>query len=99
MEIRILSGFEKDSLLRRMPGLLESPLDGELVMLNIERGNYYGLNGVAKRIWELLDQPRSFRQLCETLQTEFDVATEQCESDVLVFLQDLIKEGIVQVLP
>jgi len=87
-----------DTVLKRSDELLSSELDGETVMMSIESGKYYGLEEIATRIWELIEQPTSVSALCDTLVSEFDVAREQCEADVLPFLAELAKEGVVEVV-
>lgn len=39
---------------RRNADILAASLDGELVMMSIQAGNYYSIGGVGTRVWELL---------------------------------------------
>jgi len=87
-----------DTVLKRNGDLLSNELDGETVMMSIDSGKYYGLEEIATRVWELLEQPTSVSALCGVLVEEFDVAREQCEADVLPFLSELAKEGLVEVV-
>ncbi len=36
----------------------------ETVILDMGSGTYYGLDGVGARVWELLEQPKRFAELC-----------------------------------
>jgi len=85
------------SVIERTQGLMASELDDEIVMLNVQRGNYYGLSGVAKRIWEHLDSPKSIGDVCQLLQAEFEVEPAQCIKDVLGFVEQMISENMVRV--
>lgn len=77
---------------------MTSLLDDEIVMLNVERGNYYGLSGVARRIWEQLDTPKTIDEVCTPLVVEYDVTPEQCWNDVAAFVEQLITENVVRVV-
>jgi hypothetical protein len=67
----------------------------EAVMLSVTAGAYYGLNAVALRIWELLDQPKTIAELCEHLCEEFEIDASTCQSEVLTFVNELIDNRIV----
>lgn len=71
-------------------------VDGETVMMSIEKGNYYGLNGVGSRIWQLIATPMSVLQLCEKILEEFAVDRETCEADLLKFLNQLEQQNLIR---
>jgi len=78
-----------DTILQRKPGLLFNEIDGEVVMLSVENSEYYGMDKVGSRIWELLEQPVKFRELINRLASEFDVNEMQCTTDTMAFLKKL----------
>jgi|SRR3569623_385673 len=82
-------------LVRRGSGLIEADMDGEIVGLHIDNGMCYGFNATATRTWQLIEQPRSFAEICATLADEFDVDLATCETDVRDLLVDLASDGIV----
>lgn len=90
--------IQLDSVVTRDESLMFSDLDGETVMMSIESGKYYGLDDIGSRIWELIEQPRSVGDLCDTLLTEFEVDRDTCQQHVLEFLEELRDESIVTVL-
>ena len=75
--------------------IISSDMGEETVMMSIEKGEYYGLDPVGRRIWELVQQPSLVNDICRTLLDEFDVTTEQCEHDVLTFLNRLREKDII----
>jgi hypothetical protein len=87
-----------DSVVVRSEGLITSNLDGEVVMMSIDQGKYYGLDPIASQIWELLETPCSIRTLCDQLLTRYDVEREQGEKDVLAFCQQAREQDIIQVI-
>lgn len=85
----------KHSLILRDQDTITADMDGELVMINIERGNYYGLGAIGSRIWQLLENPVRVDELCRQLTTEYQVDPQSCEADVIGFLQQLQQAGLV----
>lgn len=76
-------------------GNMVSDMDGEKVMLSVHNGKYYNLGEVGGLIWELLEGPKSIKELVDRLIEEYDVSREECESQVHSFLELLIKEELI----
>ncbi len=75
-----------------------SMIDDEVVMLSLKNGEYYALNSVASRIWELIEERTSVREVVHQLQQEYEVDGETCLKETMECLYDfrekkLIKEG------
>lgn len=71
--------------------------DGDVVILSLENGVYYGLNEVGAQIWKLIQQPVSVRQLNEVLLGEYDVDAEQCYQEVVRLLHELFDHELLRV--
>ncbi|MDB5706215.1 MAG: hypothetical protein JWN66_3331 [Sphingomonas bacterium] len=82
----------------RLPGLVEAEVDGELVALHIENGTCYSFNATAARIWALVDRPKTVTEICAALAAEFDVDERECDTQVRLLLQDLQKDGLVELV-
>ena len=76
---------------------IAAPVDDELVMLDIDAGKYYGLNGIASAIWQNLAVRITVRDLCGRLCEDYDVTEQQCFADVVAFLKDLETRGLIHV--
>ena len=88
-----------DTAIARRTDLMTSDLsETELVMLNIERGSYYGMADAAKAIWSQLDEPRSIAAVCARLTTQFVVDQETCEREVLAFVDEMLKDDLIRVV-
>jgi hypothetical protein len=72
-------------------------VDTSVVMMSVARGNYYSVDDVAARIWRLLESPCTVASVCEALAEEYSVSREQCDADVLEFLERLHSEGLIEV--
>lgn len=88
-----------DSMVQQSPEQICAEVDGEVVMMNIAQGNYYGLDSVGGRIWELIAQPRRVNELCDDLMREYAVDRAACEADVLRFLDHLAEHKLITVQP
>jgi len=80
---------------RRRERVLTQRLTGTVVLLNLENGQYYALNEVGSRVWEMCDGTRSVAKLASILSSEYAVPHESCQADVLGLLQDLASEKLV----
>jgi len=67
----------------------------EMVLLDFERGIYYGLNPVGARVWELLAEGKSTDEIIELLTDEFDVEATDAKDDVMTLMDDLAANGLV----
>ncbi len=79
----------------RQDRLLTARVHDEEVMLDIDQGAYFALNPLGARIWELLAKPFCVEAICEQLQAEYEVSREQCEREVLEFLNNLSEKKLI----
>jgi Coenzyme PQQ synthesis protein D (PqqD) len=76
---------------------VSSDLVGEAVILSLRSGIYYGLNEVGASIWNLIQQPKTIKEIHEALLQEYDVEASQCEQDILTLLTELSEVGLIEV--
>jgi hypothetical protein len=76
---------------------VSSDLGGEVAILDLKAGVYYGLDAVGVRIWSLIQEPRSVNEIRDILLEEYEVEPERCERDLLGLLRRLAEEGLVEV--
>lgn len=86
-----------ETTVQRSQELLASSIGDEVVMMSIENSAYYGLDPVGSKIWEMIAEPVRVSQLCDQLMERFEVSAEQCQADVLKFLNEMHDEGMLQV--
>ena len=78
-------------------GNVVSDMDGEMVMLNIEKGKYYNLGELGGIIWGYLSTDVKIDTIVSSLLNIYEVDKTVCESQVLAFIKSLEKEGLVQI--
>jgi hypothetical protein len=71
--------------------------EGDLAILNLKDGVYYGLNSVGSRIWSLIQTPKSVSELREALLAEYDVDVDVCTRELLTLLNDLSSKELIEV--
>ena len=76
----------------------DTDLDGEKVMMNLDKGQYFMMNEVGSRIWELIEGNTSIVNIIETLTNEYQVDEETCENTVMEFLGRLKDAELIKVL-
>lgn len=85
------------SKVKRNPAMVTSNIDGEVVMMSVENGEYYGLDEIGTRIWDLLENSLSVSELVDKLTEEFEVEKDDCTRDTLEFLNDLLARNLLVV--
>ena len=80
---------------QRKGEVLDAEVGDELVALDVVAGDCFGMNEVAKTVWQSLAEPKSFMQLREELLAEYDVAAAQCEIELKELLEELAAQGLI----
>ena len=97
-EIFTLENKELDDLiLCRGEDTISTELEGETVILDPASGVYSALDEVGTSIWILLEQPKSFRDVCQGIMAKYAVEEEVCRRDLLAFLKDLGGKQLITV--
>lgn len=90
-----MNPFQSTSHPLRREGVLAQSAAGMTVLLRLEGGEYYSLDEVGGRVWELSDGQRTVAEIAETLSREFAAEAAVIERDVLELLADLAHENLV----
>jgi hypothetical protein len=77
------------------PSVVFRELDGELVLLNLDSGVYFGLDAVGTRIWTLLLEHGTTGPVCAQMEREYEVGREQLERDVGRLVHELQEKGLL----
>jgi len=90
--------LDAEATIKKSTDILASDVDGEVVMMSIEQGKYYGLDHIGAAIWNKLEETTSIASICEDLEKEYRADYKTIENDVRLFVEDLIKNNIVEVV-
>lgn len=83
--------------LRRIPGVLAADVDGEMVMMDVGKGVYYGLDAIGSDIWKRLETPVSAAELAAELAKDYEADVATIEADVLALFKRLVEQGLAEV--
>ncbi len=81
--------------IKRNPDVAWRTFEGQGVILDLESGKVLGLNGVAARIWELLEQPTTADEIAEEISSEYSITVEEAVRDVGEFTDSLRVKGLI----
>jgi len=73
-------------------------IDGELVALDLERGDCFGMDRVGTLIWAMAAKPVHIAEIVDRLTADHEVDRATCRDDVLPFIGELAEAGLVRVL-
>jgi hypothetical protein len=85
------------SIVNRKRDIVTADMFGEVVMLNVEKGQYYNISVTGSAVWGIIDDPIPVDSVIEKVLEKYDVTKKQCEEEVLAFLNVMYEEGLVDV--
>lgn len=80
---------------KRIDLYTESELDGEIVLMRLDSGEFFSIAGTGTAIWELIDGRRSRDDLVAELRGRFEGPFETIAGDVDGFLAQLTAAGLL----
>jgi hypothetical protein len=73
------------------------PMQDEVVLLNLKSQQYYGLDVMGARIWNLLLEHRNVETVADRICAEYDVDRDRALRDIEVMVKDFFAAGLVKV--
>jgi len=89
--------IELSSAIGKRSNLDVTDLNGEKIMMNLERGEYLALNDVGSRIWEIIDKSVNVNDIINTLINEYNIDFKTCEASVMEFLGSLNNAELIHI--
>ncbi len=75
--------------------VVSQEIDGETVLLDMQGEEYFGLNEVGTRVWQLLQQPSTIDILFSTMIKEYAVNEKELRGDLNDIIQQLLSAGLI----
>jgi hypothetical protein len=88
--------IDDSTIVSRSPAVLTAEVDGEVVMMSIEQGRYFGLDDIGSDIWRRLDPPCTFADLIDRLAADYDAARASIAADVRALLERMAAQDVVR---
>ena len=84
-----------DTRLSIPPQVMSRLVGDETVLLDLESGIYFGLDGVGKRIWESIGEGLTLGETAAIIVSEYEVDEATAQADVIDFVSDLVERGLL----
>jgi hypothetical protein len=84
------------TLISRSPSVLTAEVDGEIVMMSIEQGRYFGLDDIGSDIWKRIEPPCSFAALVDALAADYEADRATIAADVQALLDRMADQDVVK---
>ncbi len=76
-------------------GIIHEVVDGEVIIIDIDTGAYYSLEGAGGRIWEDLSASATVGETVSDLLAHFDATAEEAEDAVHKLVLNLMENGLL----
>ena len=87
---------QQDEQLMPREDLIVEEIDGECLVLDMERNVYFGLDPIGLFVWRSLEASPTRAQILDRLISHYgEDRRDQITADVTQFLDHLLKEGLV----
>jgi hypothetical protein len=77
--------------------IFSQEIDGEMVLLDRESTNYFGLDTVGSTIWKIAQESSNLEEIYRKLIDIYDVSAEILEKDLTNFINQLEQNNIIEV--
>ena len=79
-------------------GVFTQEMDGEMVLLDMNSENYFGLDAVGTVIWQAMQTHQKLGDVLDFLIGYYEIDEAILENDLLQFVAKLEKDGLVKVM-
>lgn len=96
--MRIGSRMSKGRRIARVTtGTFSREVLGEMVLLQMNSGEYFGLDEIATRIWTLISEKGDLQEVEAALLEEFAVNPEQLAQDLSRLIDALVASHLIEI--
>ena len=81
------------------PDVIFQALDGEAVLLDIASEEYFSLNEVGMRMWQLLSENSNTEEAIQQLLLEYEVDETTLHQDMAQWIDELVELGLANIEP
>lgn len=89
-------GFVQSTSFAIPDHVLSRRASGEVVILDLDSDEYFGLQEVGARVWELVESGATFADMITTLLDEYEVEAVPLSEDIAALLAGMVEAGLVE---
>ena len=84
------------TIISRSSSILTAVVNGEIVMMSIQQGQYFGLDDIGSDIWKRIEPPCSFAALIDGLAHDYEADRATITADVHSLLLRMAEQDVVK---
>src|SRR5438034_11249446 len=90
---------ERKRRVRVSPSTLSRELQGETVLLQMDTGEYFGLDEIGTRIWQLISEKGDLDEVESAMLEEFEASREVLVTDLQRVVDELAARHLIEIEP
>jgi lipoate-protein ligase A len=84
-----------DTRLEASSSVVTREVGGEMMLMDLESGTYFGLDAIGGRAWQAFEDGQTIEELCAQIEQDFEVEPEQLREDMLSLARKLLDNNLV----
>lgn len=92
-----MNKITEQSEVQSSPRISLADLGGEAVILDVESGQYYGLNAVGHFVLSQIETPVLVSEVLTQVAARYGIEESAAQADVLAFLDEMNEAGLILV--
>lgn len=85
-----------EKFVKRCDSVPYKEVKGEVLLLNLKDGNYFGLNQTGVVIWKMLDGTKTRSDIIKALKKRFNLREDTAKRHLSGFLKELKKNNLIE---
>jgi hypothetical protein len=77
------------------PDVILENFDDEIVIVNLESGNYYSIDAIGAEIWTMLQRGATVAEIAVQLSRKYDATIQIIEKAVMEFIRGILSERLI----
>lgn len=90
------SAIDRSAMLVRAERALWAGVDEEIILMNVDNGRFYALDDIGQCVWDFIETPRAFGDVCGRVLAEYEVDLETCETAISQLIAKLRDARLVE---
>lgn len=86
----------RPALRKRADKFIASEVDGEVILIHGDSGQFFALANVGLAVWQLLDFNQDLSAICRELDRRYEIEPAECRKAVQEFANQLVDAGFAE---
>lgn len=89
--------FSANTRINKRPEQLTSEIDGKVILLEVDSGQYFSFDEISTDIWNRLDSTPLLAELCSALAKDYDADLTTIQMDVYKLIGLLAANNLIEI--